>query len=190
MIVAVVLLPQSAQADSSRGDFLSVTGFSSTYSNLKLGTNSNDTAVDETAPTIDLEVALRVHTIFSFTVSWCHFGDPDTTKPSQLQYTADGFGVGAKIDLPGFLFIGDKGGGAAQHGKKHPVNTYIFGEVLKFFMTDAKTGVKVSTTAARDGFGIDIYPFNQHVYLATRFGLFNLLGVTYLTYAWGLGTSF
>lgn len=194
LVFAAAIALGTAPADAAGGsdrEVLAITAFSSAYSNLKLGTNPNDTTVDQIAPTIDAEIALRAHSIFSFTLSWCHFGDPDPANPSQLASTADGFGVGVKVDLPGFFFFGDsRGGGGSQNAKKHPVNTYLFGEVLKFFMTDINTGAKVSTTAARDGLGVDIYLFNRHVYLAGRVGLLNLLGVTYLTYAWGLGASF
>lgn len=196
-LLAIALIAMSASHAQARGgggsesETIAITAFSSSYTNLKLGTNPNDTTVDQIAPTIDVELAWRVHSVFSFTFSWCHFGEPDPNNPSVLPDKADGFGLGVKVDLPGFFFIGDsQGGGGSQHSKRHPVNTYLFGEVLKFFMTDINSGTKVSTTAARDGFGMDIFPFNQHVYIATRFGLFNLLGVTYFTYAWGLGASF
>lgn len=173
---------------ASGGETLALTGFSSSYTNLKLGSNPNNTSVESVAPSVDVELALRGQSVFSFFVSWTHFSDPDPNDASQLPYTADGFGLGIKIDLPGFFFVGKSS--ANRGGKQHPVNTYLFGEVIKFFLTDISDGVKVSTTAARDGLGVDIFPFNQTAYVALRVSLLNLLGATYVSYSWGLGFSF
>lgn len=165
-----------------------MTGFYSSYANSNIS-SSSAASVDVT-PSVDIEASIRLRAIFSLTLTWVQFQNPDPNNNSQFQDDLSGFGLGMKIDLPGFFFMGGGNDELERAMKKSPLNTYIFGEVLKLTVTTPSTGGATTTSAGRGGIGCDIFPYFQHTYLSIRFALLNLLGVSYASYAVGVGFRF
>lgn len=193
VVGALLSTGRPAQAHNSNEvtrDYVAVTTFSSSYASANLGTNPSSANGNALMPSVDMEFALRFNTIFNLTLSWTRFQDPDPNDTTFLQDEAGGFGAGLKIDLPGFFFLGSRADDNTRRAKNYAFNTYLFGEVVKLTLTDMKTGSKITATGGRDGIGMDIFPWNQTAYLSTRVAFFNLLGVSYINYAWGFGMRF
>ncbi len=186
----VLLFSTPYVSASSERDIISLTTFSTYYANSKVSSSAGSSSSFQLQPSIDMELSLRVRAIFNLTLTWNRFEDPDPSNAAQLQDEVGGFGLGMKIDLPGVFLIGGKNQDLTREGKKTPLNTFLFGEVLKLAMTDVSTGAKTTTTAGRGGFGADFFPFEHMAYLSFRFGIMNVLGVSYFNYAWGFGLHF
>jgi hypothetical protein len=187
VLFCALLCGRVAQANFDQRDNYSITAYYSSYVSSGL---SSGAATGQPPPSYDLEVAWRMQGIFSLTADYSQFKSPDLSDPNETTYQISGFGLGMKIDLPGFFFYGGRRLESIRETKKKPVNTFIFGEILRSTLNDLSKGTTSTTTTPRYGFGIDVFPFTDSVYLSFRIALFNLLGVTSFSYGAGLGIRF
>jgi hypothetical protein len=190
-ILATLICAGVAKADSgNRQDKYAFTSFYTMYSQSGLSSGSGAAGSGSPAPSLDVEFAIRLQTIFNLTLLYSRFQTPDSSNTAQLQDNISGYGLGMKIDLPGFFFIGGKREQSEREGKLHPVNSFLFGEILRSTLVDAAAGTTTTSTTPRYGFGFDLFLFNPYVYLSLKLSLLNLLGATYLGAGAGLGCTF
>lgn len=178
-------------AGGTASDRFALTVYSSRYANTNLSSASASTSSSQPpANSLDVELAIRLQTIFALTLLYSKFDRPEAGTTTYLPDELSGIGMGMKIDLPGFFFLFGKKEESAREGKKYPINTFLFGEIMKTNLTDVNTGAFSTTTTPRYGFGFDTFLFQSYVFLSGRGMLFNVLGVTYFGYSGGLGLRF
>lgn len=189
-----ITLNASAQSRSgSKGerDYIDINAYQSTYQNSKVSAASSSTSSSDTLPSsLDVEIAIRLRATYSLILAYVNFQDPDPNNADQYQNTISGFGVGLKIDLPGFFLIGGGNEDLIRSAKKRPFNTFLFGEILKLNMVVPNSGGTLTTSSGRGGFGLDIFPFTKTMYLSLRFSVLNFLGVSYMSPGFGAGINF
>ncbi len=140
---------------------------------------------------LDLELNLRLQSVFSLTAVFSNFTNPDPSQSAtQLQVFMRGYGGGMKVDFPGFFFLFGNKSESLRDGKIYPVNTYMFGQLLIYDYFDISAGTKAVVSVPRYGVGMTIFAFNPYSYFETRFALFNLLGSTYVSPGLGVGVNF
>ncbi len=185
---AVVLFATSAVAQSKgkQRERFALTSYYSNYAQLGFGADASKNM----SPSIDLEIALRFNTIFSLTLIYSKFQDPNVEDTAFLPNKIQAAGAGMKIDLPGFFFISSNKQDSSREAKRYPLNTFIFGEVLKFDSLDLTTNIRIAGTAPKYGIGFDLFLFNPYVFLSGRYTFFNYIGESYQSYAGGIGVSF
>jgi hypothetical protein len=187
-IIAVWLFAAGpAFARFEQRDNYSLTAYYTSYVSSGL---SSGAATGQPPPSYDLEAAVRLQGIFSLTADFSMFKSPDLSDPNETTYQITGYGLGMKVDLPGFFFYHGRRIESIRETKLKPVNTFLFGEILKANLNDLSKNIASTTTTPRYGFGVDVFPFNDTVYFAFRIALFNLLGVTSFSYAGGFGIRF
>jgi hypothetical protein len=187
VICVGIFSARTALAKFEQRDSYTITAYYTKYVSSGL---SSGAATGTPTPSYDLEVAMRLQGIFSLTLDYSHFGTPDLTDPNETTYQISGVGIGMKVDMPGFFFIHGTRIQSIRESKLNPVNTFLFGEILKSSLNDLSKGTASTTTTPRYGFGIDLFPFTDSIYISTRGALFNLLGVTSFSYAGGIGIRF
>lgn len=181
-----ILRPESSSARAQGPETFTLEQYYSIYSVFSGGSSA---AQNSLPASLDSELGIRIQGVFSFVFVYSHFMDPDTSNTGQLQSTQRGYGAGMRVDLPGFFFFKGKRQDSMRIGKFYPINTYMFGQAIRYEAVDLATGNRTTLTAPRYGFGMDMFLFNPHVYLSTRFSLFSYLGGTYASPSLGLGWS-
>jgi hypothetical protein len=182
----LLLLPSLARAKAGGPEHITFESYYSTYSFFNGGSSSS---TKQLTPSIDAELGIRLQSVFSFLIVGSGFTDPDPNNTNEIQSTQKGFGLGMRVELPGFFFFFSKKQDSSRDGKFYPVNSYMFGEAIRFDSTDVATGAKTTFTAPKYGFGADFFLFNPYAYLSVRYSLFSYLGSTYACLGAGVGVS-
>lgn len=174
-------------AFSKRDRSYQANAYYSNYTDLKI--SDSEEVKPELPGSIELEVGVRLHTIFTFILTYGMAEaatDSTTGEPVNKRVY---FGPGLKVGLPGFFFLGSSRRDSSRRMKKHPVNTFIYGQVLQ--STEIPdNGAKYTTAATRYGFGMDIFLFNRYTYFSLALGTMSFDGDTYLSTNVGLGINF
>ena len=137
-------------------------------------------------PSLDFDFGYRTYKIFSFHAHASHFFAPQSADQIQSKITQ--YGLGFKVDLPGFFFIGADSEDMLNNQKQYPVCTSAFFDLIK--TTTTMNGVLENGFSHRAGLTMDFFLFNESVYLTLRGGAFTFLGDTYSFYSAGLGAIF
>lgn len=130
---------------------------------------------DELASTISINANIRVYRIFSLMASY------GTSVDDEWSY----YGLGFKIDLPGFFFIGGLTNDLVHTRKNRGVNSYVsFG---KYSAT--QVGLGDSFVNDRLSYGLDIF-LGGDLYMNIDLGILSHQGNQFLAPAVGLGYEF
>jgi hypothetical protein len=180
LILALIL--QTPLMAAAERDTINRTAFTTRYigySDIRRNASSshNDSAV--LSPAIEVELGFRFHTIYQFVLV------------GQNSFKADhkGFGAGLRIDLPGFFWLGGSRRSSYDIQRLHPVNTAVFAHVLTMDYIDSN-GSKSVNISNDFGIAVDIFLFNQYVFLQGQVSLFTTDGNAYGAYGIGLGAEF
>ena len=177
------------QGTTKTTDLVSLTAYQTLYVNSGMST-INNAGTGYPPPSLDGEIAIRLLGIFSLTAIYSQFADPEVGNSNHVQQKIWGAGAGMKVDMPGFFFLFSRRNDSGRDGKRYPVNTFLFGEILKMYLTDVSTNAPSGATTPRYGFGGDLFLFNPYVYFSFRLSMFNLIGATYFGSSYGLGIRF
>jgi hypothetical protein len=128
----------------------------------------------------EAELGLRVMGIFSISA----IGERSQDN------TMQGFGGGLRIDLPGFFFIGADDRDLRKKAKSYPVNTSIFMQTISIQYKPVGQTTALKNTTTRYGVTIELFPFQQMVYVSLEGGLYNYGGNSYALTGAGLGMQF
>lgn len=167
-------------------DFISVNTYYDTYAAITKAPN----VTTSPAPSVDVEMTLRLETLFSLVIAFSQFLEPDPTNSEQMQAFMRGAGGGIRVDLPGFFLLFPQKSDSSRDGRLFPVNTFIFGQVVKVDSVDVATGQRSVIATSRYGAGMDIFTFNKVTFLTVRYSIFNHLGSMYGSPGFGMGFSF
>lgn len=173
-----------AQTPRMKPDWITMGAYYTTYSNLSLAGS-----VGRQIPSsVDMEIGLRIHTVFTFMFAYNEFQSP--SRPEEITAKLGGPGLGMSVDLPGFFFIGGTKWDGVREYKNRPMNTYIFGQVLRLNVVEPATGLAQQVMAPKYGWGCDVFLLNRFLHLSVRLELFSYYGDSHLGYSGGLGLSF
>lgn len=95
------------------------------------------------------------------------------------------YGLGAKLDFPGFFLMGSDITELVRKRKLNPVNTYIDAQIVFYDFKDG-SGLK---SGNRFGLGIDIFVFSQ-IFINASASLTSLQSNLFITPGVGLGLEF
>lgn len=175
---SLTLLFFSTPAQSKIGRFESHFVLSTQYSVFKDLQLSDGEATDLTS-SLDLEASFKVFR--SFYLSAVATKSTDESR--------QGYGLGARIDLPGFFFFGASRGAFRARAKQYPFNTSAYIQSVLIENAQENGNIRRSI-ASRYGFTLEIFLFNDITYLQIDGSLFSLEGNSFLTYGAGLGFEF
>ena len=142
-----------------------------TYSDLL---NDNSNAKVDLSETYTAALNLRFYRIFSAIIA--------ATKATDS--SLNGYGLGLRVDLPGFLFIGSASNDLVRARKRHSFNTYL--QWVKFAIKEAPLDTYV---ADRIGFGVDSFLTDQ-LYLNLELMTYSHQGNQFVAMGAGLGFEF
>ncbi len=174
-----------ARLMSNKKQTFAFSTYYSTYHNVSVGS-----AESKSLPSsLDLEIALRLNSIFSLTLQGLQFQTASASETDLIQEEIKAYGLGIKIDLPGFLFYGGDRRDFSRAYKRYPANSSIFLDVIKVEANDAN-GTMVTSVSNRYGIAMDFFLFNPLVYLCVQFGGISYQADTQSFYGVGLGATF
>jgi len=158
---------------------MSVTAYSSQFTDIKAsaGAGVSDQSLSSS---LDIEADLRLHSFFSLGLLYGKFTDD----------LRNNYGVGFRVDTPGYFWIGSRSGDFRLARRKYPVNTSIFAFLLQHEQEDETTHVRTRSVGSNLGLTLDLFLFNPYSYLSTQIGIYNIQGNAYLNYGFGLGIQF
>ncbi len=188
--VAIGLLTGASDCYAAKKRFESDTVSLNTYYDFYTVLSNAPNVTAKPAPSVDVELTLRLQSVFSLVLAFSQFVEPDRKDDGQLQTFMRGAGGGLRVDFPGFFLLFADKKDAGRDGRLYPVNTYAFGQVVKIDSVDVATGEKSVLVTSRYGLGIDVFVFNPTTYIAVRYALFNHLGSMYGSPGVGLGLAF
>ena len=171
------MLTPSAFAVQKRGSLLSASVSYSEYNDLQM---SSSTAAEVIDPSIDIEVGIRLKSLFQFIV----------THSISTEDTRTATGAGFRVDTPGFLWFGT---GSRQHRygqKNYPVNTSLFTYLFQAQVGPEDSSDTETTNGSTSGLTIDLFLFNQYVYLSLQGAITNQQGNVFTSHSAGLGVEF
>ena len=163
---------------------LAITSYYSSFSDLALSEGD----IQQLAPSIEVEFSFRLHSVFNFTISSIQFLNDTESAVEAVAAERSGFGIGAKIDLPGVFFIGSRPN-IKRKGKNYPINSFIFANILRT-TTISTLGEESKSMTTKYGLGADIFLFNNVAYLSLIAGLYLNEGNSFSTTGAGLGLTF
>jgi hypothetical protein len=127
------------------------------------------------------EVGLRLMNIFSISAIGQNGGEGD-------DQSIQGYGLGIRVDLPGFFLIGASDSQLRRKSKAYPVNSSIF---MQSISTQYEQGTAVTkTVASRYGATVEIFPFQTLMYFSLEAGIYNFAGNSFAMTGAGLGLQF
>ncbi len=164
-------------------DRFSLDVYQSVFQNASLLQQNNQNL----PPSIDLEFSWRFYKIFSMRLIGSSFSEG--AGSSYIQGRISQVGLGFKVDLPGFFFLGAKQSDLNRVGKRWPICTSAFLDLVQI-QAKYPDGAEVTGISNRFGVVTDAFLFNPRVYLSVRGGGFNYLGDNFTFYSMGLGVIF
>jgi len=177
LILLLLILPFTAQAQYYDDTFNKPRTFSveAQYVSYSDIVENNKYPQGTLGSTYGLNLNARFNRIFSLV------GMYGTTAQKEWSY----YGLGIKVDLPGFFFIGGYTNDLVRKKKKHPVNTSL----IYSKMSARDTGSSHSFIDDRLGFAADIF-LAGNVYLNVDLGLLSHQGNQFFAPGFGLGYEF
>jgi hypothetical protein len=127
------------------------------------------------------EVGFRLMNIFSLTAIGQNGGEGD-------DQSIQGYGLGLRVDLPGFFLIGASDSQLRRKSKAYPVNSSIFMQSISTQYTQGTAVTK--TVASRYGVTIEVFPFQTLMYFSLEAGIYNFAGNSFAMSGAGLGLQF
>lgn len=146
------------------------------FDDIKVKSN---TEIAKLLPSLEAELGVRVFNIFSILF----------LAEQSVEIDRKGYGIGGRIDLPGFLLFNPKQKDLSIKAKNYPLNTSAFLKVKIMDITRASSE-PVTTIVSHYGFSLDIFLFNPYVYLTGTISVYSLQGNAYVGYGSGLGWQF
>ncbi len=169
--------PCAAQSSRDRRNF-SLLATSSNNSDLKTTRRATTTSETMLANTLDLELGIRLHTIFQFIAVGYRSRNGVTS----------GYGGGFRIDIPGFFWLG--GPERIRNVRRfHPINSSLYGLLVQTSIKN-ESGTVDRAVGSEMGFSLDIFLFNPRAFLTGKAGIINVMGNSYMTTGAGLGIEF
>jgi len=145
---------------------------STSYSDIGQNENSPKTSL---TGTLNVNLNARLYKIFSL------FSSFGTTTQSNWSY----YGLGIKVDLPGFFFISARPDDLVRSKKLHTTNTYI--AVSKMFTHEVSQNKNFMND--KIGLGVDVF-ISASIYLNLELGVLSYQGNQFLAPAIGMGYEF
>jgi hypothetical protein len=142
------------------------------YSDIVHNPNNSMATLNQT---VGVNLNARFYRIFSLVGTYAKSPKPDWSY----------YGLGLKIDLPGFFFISGISYDFVRRKKNQPVNTYVIIEKLMA----TQSGQKDSFIDDKLGGGVDI-AMSSHVYLNLEVALLSHQGNQFFAPAIGIGYEF
>lgn len=145
-------------------------------------TGADDTALtDVTIRYVNsVEFGMRLKNIFSLGLLGLQSTD----------HTLSGWGLGFRVDVPGFFLWNAKDADFSRIGKKYPVNTSLYGFAVPTSYFDSDGNLIAKGLGMKFGFEVDIFLLNRFTYMSLSAAGFNYLGRSYMSGAAGLGFQF
>lgn len=172
----LTILAASTTADAKIGRRQAYLTFSSTYSfynDIQLAAGDGLSL----SSSLDIEMGVKLRDNYSLLFAATQSSDG----------LRSGYGLGFRVDLPGFFFFGRNR--RKIRAKNNPVNTsaYFTSLLTEQTLGSVDPGRSLST---RYGFNIEIFPYNEILYIILDASLYNLNGNTFTTFGLGLGAEF
>lgn len=176
----IYLMSQNASAGSTAGTyFSSKTGTFSLYANYTTYMDIQHSNASTSAVVLPAEYNfhgdIRLMRIFVL----------KTIGGTTVDNTKFFYGLGVKVDLPGFFFLGASINDLIHKRRSNPVNTYVEWATVFY---DPKDGSN-ATSANRFGFGTDIFLINR-LFLNVSVTVMSLQSNLFVSPAAGLGWEF
>ncbi|MCB9026631.1 MAG: hypothetical protein H6625_09965 [Bdellovibrionaceae bacterium] len=184
-LLFIICLPQVSWAKGNKSKF-AVTTYYSTYDDVSLSDTESKVKLP---PSLDVELTLRLMSIFNIALTAKRFIHDENSPVSSLSTERQSFGLGLKVDLPGIFFVGGSSKFASLRGKNWPVNSFFYGIVQQVASENA-SGSTDKAFATSYGLGMDVFLFNEIAYLSLHTGGFQFENNTFFQLSGGLGATF
>lgn len=172
-VVMVGWSPPAWARLGKRSDFSIYTMYSF-FVPLLTGTNTDNPDLQST---LDTYLDLRFYRTYSFILTYSHGFNENGRQ---------GFGFGARVDLPGFMWFG----GSRRdfnRSKKKAINTSVF--IITQNVTAEGDSSSATTVISKYGMTFDFF-FLETAYITFDLGLYNYQGDTSFTYSTGFGLDY
>lgn len=127
-----------------------------------------------------VEAGVRAMNIFCLSL----IGQKGEENANDIQ----GYGLGLRVDLPGFFLIGGTDQHFRRRAKGYPFNTSLFMQSIKTrYMQGA---AETNTITSRYGLTVEVFPFQTMVYITLEAGIYNFAGNSFANSGVGLGLQF
>ncbi len=147
------------------------------YDDVRLGEGADV----EVASSIDLEAGLRLQRIFKGFLFASLAPDSQRTE----------YGLGLRVELPGFFFINGRMQDFIRKGMKRPINTSLYLTTAKAQFKNPQGVLQLDTFAVRYGLSMSWFPMRkQGLYFRLEGGVYSVGGNGFLTYGLGMGLAF
>lgn len=176
-VLWISFLAVPAIADSARGEAtVSLVVRASEVSDLRSSGN-NDEPAQKFGSTLSGEFGLRLRGYFQFVgIAYRNHND-----------TRQGIGGGFRVDTPGFFWLGGKD---RKVGRRNwPINTSIAGFIIRS-TTIKSDDTKNQTLDSRMAMAIDVFPFNNLIFLTAEAALLTSNGNGFSDFGGGIGMEF
>lgn len=176
IICGLLLTSEVCLARPKTQTWVSAISTVSTYQDVKL--SEGEPATLDTS--LDVEIGFRLHSLFSFLL----------VGSSSVASMRQGYGLGFRIGLPGFFFLGATRKQTYRSRRHYPVNTSMFVTTSSMSWIPDSQEEEETVLASRYGLSLDIFLFQSLTFLTAYGGLYSFGGDTFLNYGGGLGVEF
>ena len=174
-IMVGLFLPGTGEAASRRKSILNVNSHYTSYTDLKLS-GGEEVLIE---PALAVELDFRVSGPFSLILGGSQAVDSLRTD----------YGLGIRVDVPGFFLLGGSPRDLRRAMKNYPVNTSIY-YISSVTTIKAANTPDVRSVTGTYGFTIDIFLFNKVAYWTNHVSVYTLQGNSFLALGSGLGAQF
>lgn len=171
-----ILNPSAAKARGLSESLLYVSSTYSDYEDLKIAGGDKVTI----SPTLDVEIGLRFRKMFNFLINAAQTTD----------HTREEYGLGLKVDLPGFFWMGVGYGDFSREAKNYPVNSSVFLSSQLTTITSVPDDDDNKSLSTKLGITVDIFLFNPLTFLTASAYVYTFNGNSFLGTRAGLGAQF
>ncbi|MCB0385134.1 MAG: hypothetical protein KDD43_07055 [Bdellovibrionales bacterium] len=174
-VLVSIFFHETSEAASRRKSILNVNSHYTSYSDLKL--SGGEEVLLE--PSLAVELDFRVSGPFSLILGGSQAVDSLRTD----------YGLGIRVDVPGFFLLGGSARDLRRAAKNYPVNTSIY-YISSVTTVRAANAPDVKSVTGTYGFTIDIFLFNNVAYWTNHISVYTLQGNSFLALGSGLGAQF
>ncbi|MEZ4873296.1 MAG: hypothetical protein R2827_13840 [Bdellovibrionales bacterium] len=175
-LLILILLSWTAEA-RQKSKVYSITTRHTTYQDF---TTSSDVEEQEIEPSLDVEIGLRMHSLFQFIM----------VVGQSVDSTINQMGIGFRVDTPGFFWVGKfKPQQYRRPGRQNWVNSSIFGYISQNTVTDS-LNVTDTSNGTNMGITIDVFPWNKYGFITVQASLINISNNFFMAYSAGIGAEF
>lgn len=176
IFVILFVNPLSAWGRARRYSLFSVVINSTSYSDVQTQSGQAETTLTSS---YEGELGIRMHSLFSFLL----------TANKESDDLRQGFGLGMRVNLPGFFLLGASRKDSTRWARNYPVNTSFYVKAEKMTVKDEE-GPEVNTLATQYGLSMDIFLFNPLIFISGHASLFTLQGNVFFASGGGVGFEF